>query len=150
MLVLAVERQQRAAGVAQVGRRGAAAAEVGARAALGAHAAGEHDLVGVGRQPVAELGAQLLGQREDALDVGLGRAGPHDPGPRLAAEQQVERVGEHGLARARLAGEHVQARPEAQLGALDEQEVLDTQLVEHGRRCTSRLGTDRPGLGANL
>ena len=131
VLVLAVEGQQRAAGVAQVGRRGAAAAEVGARAALGAHAPGEHDLVGVGREPVAELGAQLVRQREDALDVGLGRPGPHDPRPRLAAEQQVDRVGEHGLARPRLPRQGVQARAEAQLGALDQQEVLDAKLVEH-------------------
>ena len=131
MLVLAVEREQRAADVAQVGRRRAAPAEVGARAPLRAHAAGEHELVGVGRQPVPQLLAQLVGQREHALDVGLGRARPHDPRPRLAAQQQVERVGEHGLARAGLPRQGVQARAEAQLGALDQQQVLDAELVEH-------------------
>ena len=47
VLVLAVERQQRAADVAQVGRRGAAAAEVRARAPLGANPPREHELVGV-------------------------------------------------------------------------------------------------------
>ena len=40
-------------------------------------------------------------------------------------------MGEHGLARARLPREDVQARAEAQLGPLDQQEVLDAQLVEH-------------------
>ena len=143
MLVLAVEREQRAAELAQVGRRGAAAAEVGARAALGADAAGEHELLGVLGQPVAERVAQRVGQREHALDVGLRRAGAHDPGARLAAEQQVERVREHGLARAGLAGEHVQAGPEAQLGPLDQQEVLDAQLVQHAAGCTS--GSRRTG-----
>ena len=59
VLVLAVEGQQRAADVAQVGRRGAAPAEVGARAALGADPPREHELVGVRREPVAQLGAQL-------------------------------------------------------------------------------------------
>ena len=143
VLVLAVERQQRAARVAQVGRRRAAAAEVGARAALGADAAGEHDLLGVRREPVAELGAQLVREREDALDVGLGRARAHDPRPRLAAEQQVDRVREHGLARPRLPRQGVQARPEAQLGALDQQQVLDAQLVEHRPTVYQPRGTDR-------
>ena len=81
-----------------------------ARAALGADPAGEHDLVDVGRRAdalaqVRELGLveQPGGQLEDALDVGLARARADDPRARLAAQQQVERVGEHGLARAGLA-----------------------------------------------
>ena len=61
VLVLAVERQQRAADVAQVGRRRAAAAQVGAGAALGADAPGEHDLLRVVGQPVADQLAQLVG-----------------------------------------------------------------------------------------
>ena len=138
VLVLAVERQQRAARLAQVGRGGAAAAEVGARAALGAHPAGEHELLGVGGEPVAERRAHRLGQREDALDVGLGRARAHDARPRLAAEQQVERVGEHGLAGARLPREHVEPRAERELGPFDQQQVLDAELVQHRRRSTSR------------
>ena len=131
VLVLAVERQQRAADVAQVGRRRAAPAEVGARAPLRADAAGEHDLVGVGRQALPQLLAQLVGQREDALDVRLGRARPHDARPWLAAQQQVERVGEHGLAGAGLPRQGVEPRAEAQFGALDQQQVLDAELVEH-------------------
>jgi hypothetical protein len=34
-------------------------------------------------------------------------------------------VGEHGLAGAGLAGDHVEPRAEPQLGALDQQQVLD-------------------------
>ena len=64
----------------------------------------EHDLLAVRRL-------------ERALDVGLLGAGPHDPRARLAAQQQVERVREHGLARAGLAGDHVQAGAEPELGA---------------------------------
>ena len=45
---------------------------------------------------------------------------------RTAAEQQIERVREHGLAGAGLAGEHVQPLGEPQLGALDQQQILDT------------------------
>ena len=48
-----------------------------------------------------------------------------------AAEQQVERVREHRLAGAGLAGEHVQPGRQAQLRALDQQEVLDVQLLQH-------------------
>ena len=147
MLVLTVERQQRDRDLAQVAHGRRAPAQVGARAPLGAHAPGEHDLLRVGGQPLAELAAQRRRQLEDPLDVGLRRAGPHDPRPRAAAEQQVERMGEHGLARARLAREHVQARGEAQLGPFDEEEVLDAQLQEHVRACTSahrRTGRPRP------
>ena len=133
VLVLAVERQQRAADVAQIGRRGAPAAQVRPRAPLGGHPPREHHLVGVGRQTVFQDRAQIGRQREHALDVRLLRPRPDDPRPRLAAQQQVERVREHRLARARLAGQRVQPRAEPQLGPLDQQEVLDAELVEHGR-----------------
>ena len=74
---------------------------------------------------------QALGKLEDPLDVGLVRAGPDDLRPRLPAHQQVEGVREDRLARAGLAGDRVQARAEAQLGALDQQQVLDSELEEH-------------------
>jgi hypothetical protein len=73
VLVLAVERQQRAADVAQVGRRGAAPAQIGARAPLGRHAPGEHELLRVRRQAVGQVRGQIRRQREHALDVGLRR-----------------------------------------------------------------------------
>ena len=147
MLVLAVERQQRDRHLAQVADRRGAPAQVGPRAPLGAHAPGEHDLLGVGGQPLAQLAAQRRRQLEDPFDVGLRRPRAHDPGARAAAQQEVERVGEHRLARARLAGEHVETRGEAQLGPFDEEEVLDAQLQEHVRACTSahrRTGRLRP------
>ena len=46
-------------------------------------------------------------------------------------------MGEHGLARPGLARQHVQPGAEAQLGPLDQQQVLDAQLVEHGAGCIS-------------
>ena len=108
VLVLAVERQQPAAELLQVGLGGGAPAHVGAGATVGPHPAGQHDLLGVGGQA---LGArQLRRQGEHPLDVGLGGAGPHDPAPRPAAEQQVQGVRQQRLAGAGLAGEHVQAR----------------------------------------
>ena len=47
-------------------------------------------------------------------------------------------MGEQGLARAGLAGQHVQARREPQLGLLHQQQILDAQLMQHGERCTTR------------
>ena len=61
VLVLAVERQQPAAELAQVGDRRRAAADVGARAAVGPHAPGEHDLLGVGRDPLGSAPASSSG-----------------------------------------------------------------------------------------
>ena len=75
---------------------------------------------------VAERLAQRVRQLEDALDVRLGRPGAHDPRARAAAEQQVERVREHGLSGPGLAREDRQPGTQAQLGPLDQQEVLDT------------------------
>ena len=131
VLVLAVERDERLGELAQVGDGRRAAVDERARAAVGADPAGEHDLLGVGGQALAELAAQRVGQLEDALDVRLRRAGPHDARLRAPAQQQVEGVGEHGLARAGLPRQHVEAAREPQFGALDEQEVLDAQLAEH-------------------
>ena len=131
VLVLAVERDERLGELAQVGDRRRAAVDERARAPVGADPPRQHDLLGVGRQPLAELAAQRVGQLEDALDVRLRRARPHDPRLGAAAEQQVQRVREHGLARAGLPRQHVQAAGEPQFGPLDEQEVLDAQLAEH-------------------
>ena len=53
-------------------------------------------------------------------------------------------MGEHGLARPGLPREHVQPWPEAELGPLDQQEVLDAQFVEH----TGGLPVGADGSGA--
>ena len=127
VLVLAVERQQAAAELLQVGLGGGAAAHVGAGPAVGPHPPGEHDLLGARGQA---LGArQFRREVEDTLDVGLRRAGADDVAPRLAAEQQVQGVREQRLAGAGLAREHVEPGGQAQLGALHQQQVLDAQLV---------------------
>jgi hypothetical protein len=53
------------------------------------------------------------------------RARSHDSRPRAATQQKIERVCEHGLAGSGLAGDHVQAWAQPQLGLLDQQKVLD-------------------------
>ena len=127
-----------------------------ARAALGAHAPGQHDLLGIVGQPVRQLRAQLFGQREHALDVGLGGAWPHDPLAGLAAQQQVQRVGEHGLPGAGLAGQDVQPLAQAQLGPFDQEQVLDAKLFQHeggcitGVRRSPRVSAPPRASGAEL
>ena len=136
MLVLAVEGEQARAERLQVGGRGGAPGDERARPARGADPAAEHHLLGTLGQALGELGQlgvgeQAVGQLEDSLDPGLLGAGADDLRPRPAAEQQVERVGEHRLAGPGLAGDRVQALAEAQLGPLDQQQVLDSQLAQH-------------------
>ena len=136
VLVLAEERQEPGAQKLQVGDARRAALDVGARPPRRAHAAGDHELLCVLGQPLGEIGElrvvpEARRQLEYALDVGLPRARAHDLRARLAAHQEVERVREHGLARAGLARDRVQARPQAELGALDQEEVLDSELEQH-------------------
>jgi hypothetical protein len=85
VLVLAVEREQPAAQLAQVPDRRGPTAGVRAGAAVGPHAPGEHDLLGA-RWNQREI-AEAVRQREDALHVRLGGAAADDPAPRASAEQ---------------------------------------------------------------
>ena len=130
----AISRPPRARRSATDGRT---ALHEGTGAPVRAHAARQDDLVQVRPDPLEQvrqrgIGEQLGGGLEDALDVRLARARPDDPAARLAAHQQVERMRQHGLARAGLAGDHREAAARPQLGALDQQQVLDAQLQEHG------------------
>ena len=136
VLVLPVEGEQPGAERPQVARRCGTPLHEGARPPRGRDPAPEDDLVGVGGKALAQLGQlgigeQLLGKREDSLHVGLIGSGADDLRARLSAHQQVERVGEDRLPRPGLAGDRVQPAREAELGALDQQQVLDPQLVQH-------------------
>ena len=128
VLVLAVEGEHRRREVAQLGDRDRAAAEVGARAAVGSDPPGEHELARVGGELLV---LEPFRELEDALDVGLGRSGPHDSGSGATAQQQVEGTGEHRLARSRLPRDHVQTRRELEARVFDQQQVLDGQLEQH-------------------
>ena len=136
VLVLAVEGEQAAAEGAEVGGRGRPPGDEGARAARDADPTAEDDLVSALREPVADLlqlgvVEQAVGNAEHALDPGLVGARPDDLRARLTAHQEVERVREHRLSGSRLARDRVETVAEAQLGALDQQQVLDPELVEH-------------------
>ena len=151
VLVLAVEGEQPAAEQLQVGGRGGATGDEGRGPARGGDPPAQHDLLGALGQPLGEVGhlglvEQSGGQVEGALDPGLTGSGPDDLRPRLATHQQVEGVGQHRLAGAGLAGDRVEALVEAQLGALDQQQVLDPKLAQHGPCVATeadRLSLDR-------
>ena len=72
---------------------------------------------------------------EDGLDRGgLGLRADH-VGLGAGAPEQEDRVDQHRLAGARLAGQHVEAGPERHGHALDHGEVPDPQLAQHRDRC---------------
>ena len=149
VLVLAVEGEQPAAEQLQVGGRWRPARRRRRGPPAGRDPPAEHDLLGALGQPLGELGhlglvEQPVGKVEDPLDPGLLRPRPHDLRPRLAAHQQVERVGEHGLAGAGLPGDRVEPLAQAQLGPLDQQQVLDSQLAQHRPLCSNGGGPTLP------
>ena len=103
VLVLPEEGHEPPAQLAQV-RRGRATLDEGARTPLPADPPGQDQLVGVLRDALAQVGElglveQPVRELEDP-HVRLARARAHDPGLGLAAQEQVQRVREHGLATA--------------------------------------------------
>src|SRR2546421_7551705 len=150
MLVLAVKGQQHLPRLAQVADRCAAAVDVRPRSTIRAYATGEHQLARVGRQALAERLARVWGEVEHSLDIGLGGPRTHDPGACAAAQEQVQRVREDRLAGSGLARDHIQARGKAQLCALDQQQVLDRELVQHpaiSSNARRRIAATAPAAG---
>jgi hypothetical protein len=136
VLVLAEEGDQPAAERRQVRRRGGPALDEGARPTARRDPAGEHYFVEIVLDPLAqlrELGIvqEPVGQLEYAFNVRLRRARAHDPGLRLSAEEQVQRVRQHRLPGPRLARDRGQPVARPQLGPLDQEQVLYAQLEQH-------------------
>jgi hypothetical protein len=70
-------------------------------------------------------------KREDGGDFAFGCAGA-DRAATAPAEHEAETVEQDRLAGAGLAGQHVEPRPEADLGRPDQQHVANGQRLEHG------------------
>ena len=116
-----------------------------------AHPAGEDDLVQVLPHALAQVGELGLveqpgGQLEHALHVRLGRSRPHDSRARLSAQEQVERVREHGLPGTGLARDGGEAVARPQLGPLDQEQVLYAQLEQHPAGVPARPDGAPPAL----
>src|SRR6185437_4196137 len=80
-------------------------------------------------------------QVELRLDVRLAAGRADQRRLALRAEQEADRAGEDGLPGAGLAGDRVQAAVELELGAADEDEVVDPEPAQHG--FIVRLRSDR-------
>jgi hypothetical protein len=130
-LVLAVDLDQRADDLGDHGHGGHAALELGAAAPLGQDLAGDHDLAVLvgdpgGRQGGGDLG--VVAGVEAAFHQRRRPAGPDRARVGPPPEQQGEGVDDHGLAGAGLAGEHVEAGRDLEVGIIDDPEVTDAKL----------------------
>ena len=125
--VLAVQVDERAPGLGELRHRRQAAVDVGAAAAVARHDTRR-----------ARVSSPVSGSHEAALDPRLGRAVAHEAGVGAAADEQLERLDEQGLARAGLAGDRGEPAPSDQVEVGDDPEVHDVQLDQHppstGRR----------------
>ena len=72
---------------------------------------------------------------EDRLDGRRLGVGANDVALGARPPDQQDRVDQHGLAGARLAGEHVEPRGERHHDGLEDGEVADAQLPQHRARC---------------
>ncbi len=137
LLELARHREQPLDERRKVLARDRAAPGVGSGAPVGEDSPRRDEPVLVLRPQLGEGGELLvvedaLGEVEVRLDVGLARTRPEVAGVPGRAEEEPDRLGEDRLAGPGLPGDRVQARPEAQVGLADEDEVLDAQAAEHG------------------
>ncbi len=98
------------------------------------------------RRPVLEHGGRDVGQRfaqfaargvlgrqqESSFDARLLGAGAHDARARSLAQEQLERADDQALPRAGLASDRVESESELQRGAVEEGQVLEGEVAEHG------------------
>ncbi len=116
------------------------------RPPLGRHAPRDDDLALVlgqlaqrrGRVILLQPLPEPLRQGDGRLHEGVPRARAHGAGVGRRTGQQRERLGEDGLAGARLAGDRRQARGRGELGPLDHHEVPHLERADHGRPNFSR------------
>ncbi len=113
-------------------------------AVTGAHQ--NQAILGVGPRLDGALRGRVPGRDLDhALDDCGTRASADQAGVGTRAEQQAEPGDDHGLARAGLTGDDVQAGVQLQDGVIDDPEVLDADLLQHRARLSH--GTDAPRQG---
>ncbi len=133
--VLSVEVYQHAAQRGEGRHRGGAAVGPRPVASLGIDLPAHDEAVVLG------LDAELVGRRAEpwqAADLeggfhdGAGRPRTHQIRARPLTQQQRERVDQHRLPGAGLAGEHVQAWLEGKRDVRDDREVSNPKLSQHG------------------
>ena len=78
--------------------------------------------------------AAFFCDRERRGDFGALGAVTHDFGAGASAGREQQRIDQDRFAGAGLAGEHGQARAELQLDGVDDREVADLNMQQHGER----------------
>ena len=143
---LSVHRDQVSAQLGQHADRSGPPTHMGARPPRSAERPRDDEL------PVLMLGARLGGpvqrgvagrQLDDSLHERLVGAASHQGGVSALAEEQAQPGHDHGLARARLPGQHVEAGAQVQHGVMDDADPADPHLAEHG----STLGPSTTSVG---
>ena len=122
MLVLPVDLDQLRRGLAEGAERRHATVDPGPGPPLGGNGAGEDHLV---------LGVALP-HDEARLDQGLRRAAAHHARVGPPAEDQLQRLDDQRLARPGLPRERGHAGTELEREVLDDPEVADVQVGQHG------------------
>ena len=132
VVLLAVQLDQRVGERPQRLGGHPAVVDPGLPPAVGARRAAQDQLVRAGQPGLGQQRRRrvAVGQHELRRHLALGGAGAHLAAA-APAEHEAEAVEQDRLAGAGLAGQHVQARPEAQLGRLDQHHVADRQRLQH-------------------
>ena len=112
------------------------AVHVRARATVGADYSPQHAFALVLDRLLGEPGARggVVRDGEGGGDFGALGAVPHDLGARATAGGEQQGVYENGFAGAGFAGQHRQAGGELQLGGVDDREIADLDMQQHGGR----------------
>ena len=145
---LAVDIDERLAKLTQCLHRQCLAVDVGARAAVRADYSPQHyGLIFVLDRLLGEPGARsrVVGNRKRGGDLGAVGAMPNDFSTGATASGEQQGVDQDRLAGAGFAGEHRQAGGELQLGGIDDCEIADLDVEEHGARQSSDLACDSAG-----
>jgi hypothetical protein len=108
------------------------AADTRRAAAVGAHRACEDHVAVLG--PLGGRGGRV----EQSLHLGRGLPGPHQLRAPTTPDRERDPHGDHRLARAGLAREHVETAVELEVQVIDHPETTDVQLAEHGADATRR------------
>ena len=135
VVLLAVQLDQRVGERAQRLGGDAAVVDPGLPPAVGGGGAAQDQLVAAPGTPAASSTARgrvaRRRARRPATTSPCGGAGAHLAAAAAPAEHEAEAVEQDRLAGAGLAGQHVEAGPEVELGRLDQQHVADRQRLQH-------------------
>ena len=127
---------ERFAELAQRLHRHRLAVHIRARATVGADDSPQHAFAFVLDRLLGEPGARggVVRDRERGGDFGALGAVPHDFGACATARREQQRIDEDGFAGAGFAGQHGEAGGELQLGGVDDGEIADLDMQQHGAR----------------